>query len=145
MAEVLAVIGTIGAVCNIVDVISKTITLISDVQSRWKTADLALLSLTTQLTTLRAALREIQTWLESDTQIMHHQLTMDLDASLSCCRLLINELEAHFARLDQSPGSPLSANGKLRLVIGSHSADDIQKFIQHQISSLTCLLAACNW
>jgi hypothetical protein len=32
MAEVLAVIGTIGAVCNIVDVIGKTISVIGELQ-----------------------------------------------------------------------------------------------------------------
>ena len=145
MAEVNAVIGTIGAVCNIVDVISKTITLINDVQSRWKTADLALLSLASQLTALRAALREIQTWLENNEQDMHHQLTMDLDISLSCCRLLVIELEAFFTGLDRSPGNPLSTSGKLKVVLGSQGANDIQRFIEHQTSSLTLLLTACNW
>lgn len=145
MAEALAVIGTVGAVCNIIDVISKTITLVSDIQSRWKTADLALLSLASQLTALRAALREIQTWLKNNSQSIHHQLTMDLDVSLSCCRLLVIELEAFFTRLDKSPDNPMTRSGRIRVAIGSQGADDIQGFIEHQTSSLTLLLTACNW
>jgi hypothetical protein len=145
MAEFIAVIGTIGAVCNIVDAINKTISLIGDVRSRWKTADLTLLSLASQLTALRAALTEIQKWLELNTEDMHHQLTMDLDVSLSCCRLLASELEAHFSRLNTITDNPLSITGKMRVVVGGQSADDIQKFIEHQTSSLTLLLTACNW
>jgi hypothetical protein len=145
MAEIVAIIGTIGAVCNIVDVINKTISLIGDVRSKWKTADLALLSLASQLTALRAALTEIQKWLELNTEDLHHQLTMDLEVSLSCCRLLAYELEAFFTRLNANTDNPLSGTGKIRIVAGGRSADDIQKFIEHQTSSLTLLLTACNW
>ncbi|KAF2826219.1 hypothetical protein CC86DRAFT_455781 [Ophiobolus disseminans] len=144
MAEALAVIGTVGAVCNIIDVIGKTITLVSDIQSRWKTADLALLSLASQLTALGAALREIQTWLENNEQNMHHQLIMDLDVSLSCCRLLVIELEAFFDSIDKTPDNPLSISSKMKVIIGGQGANDIQKFIEHQTSSLTLLLTACN-
>jgi hypothetical protein len=145
MAEALAVIGAVGAVCNIVDVISKTITLIGDVQSRWKLADLALMSLASQLTALRAALTEIEKWLRANSQEMHHQLVMDLDVSLSCCHALAAELEKFFTRLNTSPAHPLSASGKMKIVIGGQSANDIQKFIEHQTSALTLLLTACNW
>jgi hypothetical protein len=148
MAEVIAVIGTIGAVCNIVDVINKTIALIGNIRSKWNTADLALLSLASQLTALRAALTEIQKWLELNTEDMHHQLTMDLDVSLSCCRLLASELETFFTRLntnDTSTMFPLSVSGKMKIVASGQSADDIQKLIEQQISSLTLLLTACNW
>jgi hypothetical protein len=145
MAEVLAVIGTIGAVCNIVDVIGKTMSVIGELQSRWKTADLGLLSLVSQLTALRAALTQIERWLENNTEHMHHQLTMDLDISLSCCRLLATELEAFFTQLHASPDHALTAMGKIRVVLGRQGANDIQKFIEHQVSSLTLLLTACNW
>lgn len=145
MAEALAVIGTIGAVCNIVDVISKTIAVISEYQSRWKTADLALLSLASQLTALRAALTEIQKWLERNTQDMHHQLTMDLEVSLSCCRLLASELEAFFSQLSINDDHVLSSSDKMKFVLRSQGAKDIRKFIEHQTSSLTLLLTACNW
>jgi hypothetical protein len=145
MAEALAVIGAVGAVCDIVEVISKTITLIGDVQSRWKLADLALMSLASQLTALREALTEIEKWLRANSQEMHHQLVMDLDVSLSCCHALAAELEKFFTRLNTSPAHPLSASGKMKIVIGGQSANDIQKFIEHQTSALTLLLTACNW
>jgi hypothetical protein len=145
MAEVIAIIGTIGAVCNIVDVINKTISLISDVRSKWRTADLTLLSLASQLTALRAALTEIQKWLELNTEDMHHQLTMDLDFSLSCCGRLASELEAYFSRLNTNRDEPLGVTGKIRMMISGQSADDVQKLIEQQTSSLTLLLTARNW
>jgi hypothetical protein len=141
MAEICALIGTIGAVCNIVECINKTINLIGDVRSRWKTAELALLSLTSQLTALRAALQEIQRWLETNAEEMHHQLTMDLDITLSCCQLLTTELEAHLSSLQTESNTP----DKIRMVMRGQNANDIQKFIDHQTTALTLLLTACNW
>ncbi|KAH8712154.1 hypothetical protein GQ44DRAFT_776179 [Phaeosphaeriaceae sp. PMI808] len=144
MTEALAVIGTIGAVCNIVDVIGKTISIITDVRSRWKTADLALLSFASQLTSLRAALMEIQRWLDNNAENVHHQLTMDLDLSLSCCQLLASELEDFFSQFDTCPDNHLGPSDKIKLLVRGQGAKDIQRFIEHQTSSLTLLLTACN-
>jgi len=60
MADPITIIKTIGAVANIVDLILKTIYSVRDMQGRWKEADLAFLSLASQLTALRAALIKIQ-------------------------------------------------------------------------------------
>ncbi|KAH7073859.1 hypothetical protein BKA63DRAFT_576174 [Paraphoma chrysanthemicola] len=144
MAEALAIVGTIGAVCNIVDVISKTTVLIEDIRSRWKTADLALLSLASQLTALRAALTEIHRWLERNTNGIHHQLTMDLDVSLSCCKLLTSELETCFSQLNANDNLQLSVSDKMKFVLRGQGATDIQKYIEHQTNSLALLLTACN-
>ncbi|KAH7089580.1 hypothetical protein FB567DRAFT_626907 [Paraphoma chrysanthemicola] len=144
MAEALAIVGTIGAVCNIVDVITKTTVLIEDIRSRWKQADLALLSLASQLTALRAALTEIQRWLERNTNGIHHQLTMDLDVSLSCCRLLMLELETYFSQLNTNDNLQLSVSEKMKFVLRGQGATDIQKHIEHQTNSLALLLTACN-
>jgi hypothetical protein len=74
MAEALAVIGSVGAICNIVDAISKVISLITDLTAKWENADLTLLGLASQLTALRAAITKIQEWTEQGLDDAHHQL-----------------------------------------------------------------------
>jgi guanine nucleotide-binding protein G(i) subunit alpha len=60
MADPLSIIGAVGAVANIVDLIAKSIKSVHELQNRWKEADVTLLNLMAQLTALRAALTEIK-------------------------------------------------------------------------------------
>ncbi len=71
-------IGTVGAIAKIIDVVSKTIGIIRELQNEWKEADLTFLSLAAQLTAFRAALAKIQEWTDNDLGDSHHQLVMDL-------------------------------------------------------------------
>ncbi|EXJ67286.1 guanine nucleotide-binding protein subunit alpha, other [Cladophialophora psammophila CBS 110553] len=66
MADPISIIGTVGLVANIIDVVGKTNSTIRELRNDWKEADLTFLSLTTQLTALRAALIKIKEWMDSD-------------------------------------------------------------------------------
>ncbi|KAH6875266.1 hypothetical protein BKA58DRAFT_379513 [Alternaria rosae] len=144
MAEILTVLGGVGSIFSIVDGISKVIGMIRDLQARWGEADLTLLSLASQLTALRAASTQIQEWIDEDPQDTHHQLIMDLDVSISCCKLLMDKVESFFANLSQLTEKPLDLRDKWKVVFGSSSAEGVLKLIEHQTSALTLLLTACN-
>lgn len=45
MAEALAIIGGVGAVCNLVDAIGSVVSLINNLISKWQDAELTLLSM----------------------------------------------------------------------------------------------------
>lgn len=145
MAEALAVIGCAGAICNVVDGISKIISIITELRTRWEDADLTLLSLASQLTALRAASTKIQDWISQDLQDAHHQLVMDLEISVSCCRLLISKVETFFCDLALLIDKPLDLRSKYKVVFGSAGPESVQKLIGRQTSALTLLLTACNW
>jgi hypothetical protein len=145
MAEVLAVLGGVGSVCSIVNGITRIVGMISKLQARWGDADLTLLSLASQLTALRAASTKIEEWIDQDLQDTHHQLVMDLDVSISCCRLLMNKVESFFSDLTQLTERPLDLREKFKIVFGSSGPESVQKLIEHQTSALTLLLTACNW
>jgi hypothetical protein len=145
MAEALAVIGSVGAICNIVDAISKVISLITDLTAKWENADLTLLGLASQLTALRAAITKIQEWTEQGLDDAHHQLIMDLAVSIKCCHLLISKMERFFLELTTWTGKPLELRQKFKVVFGSAGPENIQKTIERQTSALTLLLTACNW
>ena len=96
----LEIVGAVGAIINIIDGISKTISTIHAIQSKWADADLTVLSLAVQLATLRAALTKIEEWLDGDAE-MHHQLTMDVDTSIAGCHLLMSKLDILFNGVDE--------------------------------------------
>jgi guanine nucleotide-binding protein G(i) subunit alpha len=146
MADPITIIGTVGAVANIIDLVSKTIEGIRDVRGRWKEADLAFLSLAAQLAALRAALTKIKEW--SDQELAgdpDYQLIMDLDVSMSCCRLLVGKFDDFFLKLDQTTDGSLDFASKVKFVFGTKDLDDVQRMVERQISVLTLLLTACNW
>ncbi|KAI4932446.1 hypothetical protein J4E85_002844 [Alternaria conjuncta] len=144
MAEVCAILGGVGSIFSIVNGISKVVGTISDLQTKWGEADLTLLSLASQLIALRAASTKIQEWIDQDLQDTHHQLVMDLDVSVSCCKLLMTEIESFFSDIAQLTEKPLDLRDKFKVVFGSYGPESVQKLIEHQTSSLTLLLTACN-
>ena len=137
-------IGTAGAIANIIDVVSKIIKSLRDLCDRWKDADFTLLNLITQLTALRAALSKIQEWIDSDLADIpqHHQLVMDLDLSITCCRMLINKMDAQVSEVNRTADDTLNIRSKIRVVFGAKASEDLQKPIERQIGALTLLLAA---
>ena len=145
MADPISIIGAVGAIANIIDVVSKSIKYINDLRGQWKEADLTFLSLAAQLTALRAALRKIQEWKENDLRDSHHQLVMDLDVSISCCKLLVTKVDMLLSELLEISDKPLEFSSKMKLIFGSRNIDDVQKLIERQTSALTLLLTACNW
>lgn len=145
MAEVLAVIGSIGAIANIIDATSKIITTISDVRGHWKNADLTLLSLASQLTAIRAALRRIHEWLDSESANAHHQLIMDLDETLSFCEVLVAKIDSLFIGWRGLIHDPTSMTTRWKVTFGNKGLDNVLLLMGRQIDALTLLLTACRW
>ncbi|QMW27037.1 G-protein alpha subunit-domain-containing protein [Aspergillus flavus] len=144
MADPVSIIGTAGALANIIQIVSQTIVAIRDLQSDWNDADLTFLSLTSQLSALRLALTKIEEWMGTDTGDAHHQLVMDLDDSINCCKVLLKKLKGLVDSLQQKQNEALSFQSKIKLVFGRKSIDDIQKLLEHQTNALNLLLTACN-
>jgi hypothetical protein len=145
MAELLGVIGSLGAIVNIIDGTSKAISTISDLIAQWKDADLTLLSLRAQLSAFRAALRRIQEWLNSELPEPHHQLVMDLDETLPFCEILITRLGTVFAEWESSVERPTATSSRWKVVFGKKGLDHVLVLVERQTNALTLLLTACNW
>lgn len=144
MPDPLSVIGSVGALCNIIDVVGKTISTINQLHSQWKDADLTFLSLATQLVALRAALQKIEEWTDNDVQDFHHQLIMDLDLSVSCCKLLVAKLDTFFCEIDGTTNHKLDLCQKAKTVFGARGMDGVQSLIERQTNALALLLTACT-
>ena len=145
--DAITVIGTVGAVANIIDIISKSIKTLRDLHERWRDADLIAINLITQLVALKAALAKISEWITSDLsdQPHHYQLVMDLGESIACCKMLVKSMDDQLAKLQCGVDNRLDVESRLRIVFENRVCEDFQKYVQRQTNALTLLLAACNW
>ena len=142
-----SIVGATSSIIAIIDAIAKTITSLNELHERWKDADLTIVNLVSQLTSLKAALNKISEWMDSDLANIpqHHQLVIDLESSILCCRVLITSMDSQILKLRRNADSNLDMGSKIRVVFASKESQDFQKFIERQTSALTLLLVACNW
>ena len=143
----ITILGTAGAVADIVGLITKTIRYLKEVDDRWKNADFTIVNLMSQLTCLRAALNKISEWILSDLALVpqNHQLVMDLEQTVSCCKMLVKSMDIFMSKIDLTEDGTLDLDARIRIVFQDKVCKDFQEFIQRQTSALTLLLTACNW
>ena len=145
MADPVTIIGTAGAVSNIVELLNSTISSLRRLCAQWRDTDLIFLNLVAQLTALKAALSKIQDWAQSESEDPHHQLIMDLDLSLECCRAFIQRIDLQVSGLHLKETLKLDKASRLKLLFGGKPTKEIQKMLERQTNALTLLLTACNW
>jgi len=144
MADPFSILGATASVLSIIDVLAKTISTIHSLRGQWKEADLALISLTSQLAALRAALEKIKEWMGSGSAELHHQLVLDLGGSIECCQLLASKIYSELAELQRADNGMLRTGAKASFLFKSSEMKDLQKMIDRQTAVLTLLLTACN-
>ena len=144
MAEAFAIFGSAASVISILDVLARATTTLLDLRSRWQDADTSLLSFTVQLGGLRAALIKIKDWMENYIDETHHQLVMDLGASLQFCQILAVRIEKELENLLKLPDGKLSKAAKAKWLSKSGGLTEVQRMVDRQTSTLTLLLTACN-
>ena len=143
----LSVLGAAGAVVGIIDVATRSINSLRRLQQQWSGADLTVSLLVGQLNTLNAALNQISEWMSTslETVPQHHQLTIDLDASLESCKTLILFIDSHLSRLEWDDTNTLSLESKFRALLKDQSITDCVNHLHGQIAALNLLLTALNW
>jgi len=141
MAEI---VGTAGAVVNLVDALTKVISGVIELRRQWRDADLAVATFETQLVALKAALIKIKEWAETSSENSHHQLVMDVDHCLSHCALLVGTIEEELAALDTDDDGRLGARSRTRFLFKTKDMQDVQHMVEQVTGALTLLLTACN-
>lgn len=116
----------------------------AEVRSEYQIADLIILTFETQLAALRSALLKIKEWAKTETSDPHHLLTIDLDRSISCCRLLVDKIQMLLSGLQPNQASRSSRRGKVKFVFEAKEMKGLRKMVESQTSALTLLFTACN-
>lgn len=112
---------------------------------------LAWLDFQSQLVALKAALLKIQDWLDATSATggieAHHQLVMDMDMSMSCCRMLVGHLNEKVLELREKEYGRFEWEQKIRgmMALDGKGIKDLRKMLDRQTAALTLLLVACSW
>ena len=141
------VVGTTGAIIGIVDVITRSMLVLRALRDKYKTATLTISNFITQLTSLKAALSKISEWIASELvdAPQHHQLIIDLEEAIVCCRILVQSVDEEIEQLEKDDEGSLDVHSRIQVMLKTQKFEDFQTFIQRQISALGLLLTACNW
>lgn len=140
MADPLTIIGAAASIATIIEILGKTIGAIA----QWRDTDLTVLTLESQLTALRAALGKVKEWTETNFQDPHHQLVMDMDRCVACCRLLIGKIHSEISELQLTDDNTLGTASRLKFLLKAKDIETLQRMIEQQTNALTLLLTACN-
>lgn len=134
----------VTAIVGLMEGSTRVITSICVLRNKYKDADLLLRGLVVQLTTLRAALGEINHWVQENAG-RGSQVILELGESLTFCRLLIDKLENDVMELsNRSPLQP-DVMARLKTCFSSGSIADIQVLLDRQTNAINLLLATYNW
>ena len=145
--EPVSVIGLVGAVVGIVNVVGHSAVLLSNLRARLRAADLTVTLLIGQLNTVKAALRQIQLWLEeSSTEDSNHfQLSLDLESSLSSCGILVELIDDQLSMLEWDEKDILKFESRARIILEDARTKECLNYLGHLISSLNLLIIAFKW
>lgn len=113
-----SVLGLAGSIVGIIEVAARSIVALRALQQRWKTADLTINVLISQLTTLKAALSQIKEWISNSLSAsQHYQLVMDLGASLASCDTLRLFIDGQLSHLNRNDSNALDFESKIKAVL----------------------------
>lgn len=142
----ISAIGLASSILGIVDVATRSISALRALQQRWKTADLTISLLISQLSTLKAALSQIEGWiLTSLNAVQHYQLVMDLGASLESCETLLLFIDGQLSYLAWNDSNALSLESRIKAALQDKTVKECATHLANQSTALSLLLTAMNW
>ncbi len=142
-----SVIGLGASIVGIIDVVTRTLTSLRQLQQRWKKADLTVGLLVSQLTTLKAALNQISDWVNQRLEgaIQHHQLVIDLESSMESCNMLVSLMDGSISELNFDEKNSLVFESRAKAVLQDAQVKECVSHLHNQAMALNLLLTAINW
>ncbi|KAK4690330.1 hypothetical protein P7C71_g6437, partial [Lecanoromycetidae sp. Uapishka_2] len=147
MADPVTAIGLGASVIGTIDVVTRTISGLRKLQQRWKSADMTVSLLLGQLSTLKAALDQISSWISNslDGVPENYQMVIDLEMSLDSCNILVSVMDTYVSELDRDKDDRLTFEGKMNAMLQDSSIKECANHLSHQCMALNLLLTALNW
>lgn len=132
----LAIAGTVAALVNNLAIMVMDIKRLHD---QFKSADAQLMSFVAQLSTIKAALVQIQDLLQ--TAQYNEQLQMDLELALQATQLHIDFIESKLSKFKtKNAASTLRFGNKVKMVFESEDMQACLQRLNHQATALNLLI-----
>lgn len=140
-------IAVASSILSVIDILTRSLKSLADLQPRFERADFKVSLLIGQLSTLKAALNQINdlvgTSLAGISQ--HEQLVIDLATSLDCCEAVTVVLDDRLSGLQRNNGGHLATLSKAHFLWEEKEMTDYQNLLNNQINALNLLLTAMQW
>lgn len=136
-----------GTCIKIIELAVNCVSRLRAAEKRYQKADLTITILLSHLSTLKAALSQIQIWVSSESFLrsQHYQLIMDVDAALACCYLLLGVLDNRISNLSWETENELDFSSKAKVVLNHAVTKECIGHLSHQTIALNLLLTVFQW
>ena len=139
--------GTAGAIIGIVDVVTRSIFKLAEIRQKYKSVELIVELLSTQLGTVKTALEQIEAFLSSGLREdeQHYQLVMNLDIAIRSCGSLVRLIDKQLSALMHNNGNAMSKRSKISLALNSKGMDECMTRLDRQVNGLNLLITTFQW
>ena len=140
-------VGTAAAIVGVIDVVARSILKLAEIRERYRTISLMFDLLYGRLTTVKAALEQINELINNalgDEQ-QHYQLVMNLDVAIECCYRLVQLVDERLSNLTYDDFNLTTRTNKLRLALEIKTVDECMIRLDHQVNALTLVITAFQW
>ena len=139
--------GTAAAIVGVIDVVARSILKLAEIRERYKSVELIVELLSGQLSTVKAALEQIDEFLSSALQDheQHYQLVMSLDVAIRCCDSLVRLIDKQLSDLMYDKGNAMLKRSKIGLALNSKGMDECMTMLDRQINALNLLITVFQW
>lgn len=133
----IAIVSTVAALVNNIAI---TIMTIKQLHDQIKSADAALMSIIAQLSTIKAALYQIQELL--DTAEYHQQLQLDLETAMQATQLHLDFIASKISKFKtKNAASTLRFSSKVKMIFESDDMAACLQRLNHQATALNLLIS----
>ncbi|GAB1202579.1 hypothetical protein APSETT445_001197 [Aspergillus pseudonomiae] len=142
LMDPLSIVGAVGSILGIIDLATRSIKTLTDLQGRYTSIGLRARILIGQLSTLKAALgqiKEVLDLLDPGSRIEDSQISVDITTSLSCCEAIMSLLDQRLSRMQEDH---LTMRDKTSILWHEKETTDFQSLLNNQVNALNLLLTA---
>lgn len=142
----ISVIGLIGSVFGIVDVIGKSVASLIDLQSRYQVVDLKVRLMISNLSMIKATLGCIADVINKGPVLSGNSQFLEmLSTSLEGCEVMIAAIDNRLSTLQRNGNGGLATSSKMSMLWDESTMNDYLNILNHQINALNLLLTFLNW
>ena len=142
----ISIFALTGSVAGVLDILTRSLTSLSALVTRYHDAALQVRLVISQLGLLRSALSQLLQWMRFQPADLEDNVTLlnDMGHAVSTCELLLQTLEIEIGELHGGNSSNPSTYHKIMIAFDT-TCKERQMQITHQTSAMNFLLQAVKW
>ena len=147
MMDPVSIVGIIGSVVGIADVVTRSIQRLSTLKTKFRDVPFLISTLTGQLCTVQAALDQLSGWAKRDLTIdaRYRKLATQVGDALDCFDPLIKALESRLDRIEGIGEGQVDLSKRVSFLWSERELVDYLLLLDRQVNALTLLLQALQW